>query len=107
MTNVSHLVHHLSFGETPKAEFLAFLPEEDKERIHPLNGKVFDVDHMHTAPHHFIKVANSLSPLFFFFLRGVLKVRIRFLFCYSSMSFHLILMLIHKLSCKLSKVFEF
>lgn len=63
MTNVSHLVHHLSFGETPKAEFLAALPAEDKERIHPLNGRVFDVDHMHNAPHHFIKVIPTIMEL--------------------------------------------
>eukprot|EP00494_Astrolonche_serrata_P028821 UN29088 len=41
MTNVSHLVHHLSFGKKAEESFISNLPAEDQRRINPLENKNF------------------------------------------------------------------
>merc|ERR1712032_1342584 len=57
-TNVSHTVHHFSFGELPRR--LAFgLPAEYKRHVNPLDGRTFVVDKFHQAPNHFIKVVHT------------------------------------------------
>lgn len=58
MTNLSHVVHHLSFGEDP--------PRRTKKRINrlseelrqgaPLDGNAYIAHEYHQAPHHFVKV---------------------------------------------------
>lgn len=57
-TNVSHLVHHLSFGESPRRSISA-LPAEYKRHVNPLDGKSFITEKFHMAPHHFIKVVHT------------------------------------------------
>jgi len=57
-TNVSHHVHHFSFGEAPRRSIHA-LPSEYKRHVNPLDGKTFAVDKFHKAPNHFIKVVHT------------------------------------------------
>merc|ERR1719313_1613949 len=57
-TNVSHYVHHFSFGEAPRRSIWA-LPQEYKRHVNPLDGRSFTVDKFHQAPHHFIKVVHT------------------------------------------------
>lgn len=57
-TNVSHLVHHFSFGEAPRRTIWA-LPSEYKKSVNPLDGRGFTVDKFHKAPNHFIKVVHT------------------------------------------------
>jgi len=57
-TNVSHTVHHFSFGQAPRRS-IAQLPNEYKRHVNPLDGKTFTVDRFHQAPNHFIKVVHT------------------------------------------------
>lgn len=57
-TNVSHSVHHFSFGEAPRRS-IAALPAEYKRHVNPLDGKVFIADKFHQAPQHYIKVVHT------------------------------------------------
>lgn len=57
-TNVSHTVHHLSFGEAPRRSIFS-LPSEYKRHVNPLDGRTFVADKFHKAPHHFIKVVHT------------------------------------------------
>lgn len=57
-TNVSHTVHHFSFGEAPRRSIYA-LPAEYKRHVNPMDGKTFAVDKFHKAPNHFIKVVHT------------------------------------------------
>merc|ERR1711972_336734 len=57
-TNVSHMVHHFSFGEAPRRS-IAQLPAEYKRHVNPLDGRAFVVDKFHKAPNHFIKVVHT------------------------------------------------
>jgi hypothetical protein len=57
-TNVSHHVHHFSFGEAPRRSIHA-LPSEYKRHVNPLDGRTFAVDKFHKAPNHFIKVVHT------------------------------------------------
>eukprot|EP01059_Diplonema_ambulator_P006724 TRINITY_DN16336_c0_g1_i1.p1 TRINITY_DN16336_c0_g1~~TRINITY_DN16336_c0_g1_i1.p1 ORF type:complete len:491 (+),score=97.93 TRINITY_DN16336_c0_g1_i1:60-1475(+) len=60
-TNVSHTVHHLSFGE--ESPLLTGgglpIPQQYKQHIAPLDGRTFNVDRFHQAPHHYIKVVST------------------------------------------------
>jgi len=63
-TNVSHIVHHLSFGdESPELASKLFwgkpLPSEYQKHIAPLDGQSFVVNKFHRAPHHYIKVVST------------------------------------------------
>mmetsp|Transcript_33957 Transcript_33957/g.95470 ORF Transcript_33957/g.95470 Transcript_33957/m.95470 type:complete len:470 (+) Transcript_33957:163-1572(+) len=58
LTNVSHAVHHLSFGEAPRRAWNE-LPSEYKRHVNPLDGRSFTVDKFHKAPNHFIKVVHT------------------------------------------------
>jgi len=58
ITNVSHIVHHFSFGEAPRGLIVA-LPAEYKRHVNPLDGRTFAVDKFHKAPNHFIKVVHT------------------------------------------------
>lgn len=57
-TNVSHTVHHFSFGEAPRRS-IAALPADFKRHVNPLDGKVFVTDKFHQAPQHYIKVVHT------------------------------------------------
>lgn len=56
-TNVSHHVHHFSFGENDK--FASKLPKEYRKHASPLDGSTFIAPKFHMAPHHFIKVVHT------------------------------------------------
>lgn len=56
-TNVSHHVHHFSFGETK--QHANKLPREYRQHAAPLDGKAFVAPKFHMAPHHFIKVVHT------------------------------------------------
>lgn len=58
-TNVSHHVHHFSFGEVEEGGFRSRLPAEFQKHVAPLDGKTFTAPKFHTAPHHFIKVVHT------------------------------------------------
>lgn len=57
-TNVSHTVHHFSFGEAPRG-LKASLPSQYRSHANPLDGQTFVVDKFHKAPSHFIKVVHT------------------------------------------------
>lgn len=57
-TNVSHSVHHFSFGEAPRRSISA-LPADFKRHVNPLDGKNFVADKFHMAPQHYIKVVHT------------------------------------------------
>lgn len=57
-TNVSHTVHHFSFGEAPRRMIYA-LPGQYKRHVNPLDGRTFTVGKFHQAPNHFIKVVHT------------------------------------------------
>jgi thiol-disulfide isomerase/thioredoxin len=57
-TNVSHHVHHFSFGVMTGTSTRR-LPKEFREHVAPLDGKAFTVPKFHMAPHHFIKVVHT------------------------------------------------
>lgn len=57
-TNVSHVVHHFSFGETPRQAIKA-LPAEYRRHVNPMDGITYAVDKFHKAPQHFIKVVHT------------------------------------------------
>jgi len=57
-TNVSHHVHHFSFGKAPRRSISA-LPTEYKRHVNPLDDKVFISPNFHLAPHHYIKVVHT------------------------------------------------
>jgi len=58
LTNVSHLVSHLSFGNVSamvEAEN-SYIPQDMLTHIRPLDGESFVVRHFHEAPQHHLKV---------------------------------------------------
>jgi hypothetical protein len=66
MTNLSHIVHHLSFGELVDTSgknrkvkrILKQVPEEHKQ-FSPLDGQNFITTDYHQAYHHYIKVVST------------------------------------------------
>mmetsp|Transcript_84860 Transcript_84860/g.216139 ORF Transcript_84860/g.216139 Transcript_84860/m.216139 type:complete len:472 (-) Transcript_84860:67-1482(-) len=61
LTNVSHRVNHLSFGEKDAKKFAerSNIPAEMITHITPLDGKNFIVDRFHEAPQHYLKVVST------------------------------------------------
>lgn len=61
LTNVSHLVNHLSFGdkETRTWAERQSIPREMLGHINPLDGKKFIVSRFHEAPQHYLKVVST------------------------------------------------
>lgn len=57
-TNVSHTVHHLTFGEAPRG-LKSALPSEYRNHVNPLDGQTFIADKFHKALSHFIKVVHT------------------------------------------------
>jgi len=62
MTNVSHLVHHLSVGE-PFAERLmednSIIPPHVRNKLKPMNGNAYITQDIHEAYHHYIKIVTT------------------------------------------------
>mmetsp|Transcript_49209 Transcript_49209/g.107090 ORF Transcript_49209/g.107090 Transcript_49209/m.107090 type:complete len:467 (+) Transcript_49209:2-1402(+) len=58
-TNVSHEIHHFSFGEGDPKKAAEMLPAEYRRNAAPLDGKKFLVGRFHQAPQHFIKVVHT------------------------------------------------
>lgn len=62
MTNVSHEVHHLSFGE-PRANDVAkesaYLPPGVFDATRPADGNVYVTENLHEAYHHYLKVVTT------------------------------------------------
>jgi thiol-disulfide isomerase/thioredoxin len=61
MTNVSHLVNHLSFGDKEARQWAERqkIPREMVGHINPLDGKKFIVERFHEAPQHYLKVVST------------------------------------------------
>jgi len=64
MTNLSHVVNHLSFGE-PEArhprkvkKFLNGIPDEFKQ-FQPMDGQSYVSDKFHRAHHHYLKIVST------------------------------------------------
>jgi len=60
MANLSHIVHHLQFGQSLYHGLEEKLPKKHQFLMHPLDGRTFLVDKIHTAPQHYIKVVTTL-----------------------------------------------
>jgi len=58
-TNVSHHVHHFSFGEPQNTGMMSAIPAEFRQHVTPLDGKAYIAGKFHMAPHHFIKVVHT------------------------------------------------
>lgn len=61
ITNVSHVVNHLSFGEKENLDRAArsSLPKDIVKHLNPLDGQAFVVQHFHEAPQHYLKVVST------------------------------------------------
>eukprot|EP00435_Cladocopium_sp_Y103_P042054 s1580_g11.t1 len=57
-TNVSHTVHHLTFGDAPRS-LKAKLPRPFSQHVDPLAKQTFVADKFHKALSHFIKVVHT------------------------------------------------
>ncbi len=58
-TNMSHIVHHFSFGAPLSERVMRHLPEDVRQNIHPLDGKMF-VNHEERMTHeHYVKVVST------------------------------------------------
>lgn len=57
-TNVSHTVHHLTFGDAPRS-LMAKLPRQYSQHVDPLAKQTFVADKFHKALSHFIKVVHT------------------------------------------------
>ena len=63
MTNVSHIVHSLYFGD-PMAQIRiqkgeANVPEGVANKISPMNGNIYPTQELHEAYHHYLKVIST------------------------------------------------
>jgi thiol-disulfide isomerase/thioredoxin len=64
MTNVSHIVHHFSFGDMEAQEVVANsgwkgIPSKFVESLHPLDGNVYVTEGLHQAYHHHMRVVTT------------------------------------------------
>jgi len=64
MTNVSHIVHELSFGDLTLTSKLArsqcnVLPSNFKHTTMPMNENVYITDELHEAHHHYLKLIST------------------------------------------------
>lgn len=62
LTNVSHIVHDLTFGPPMTREYrkqLKRLPREFRQLASPLRNSTNTVDAKHQAPHHYMKVVSN------------------------------------------------
>lgn len=63
MTNVSHIIHHLSIGE-PMVQRLVDngetnVPDDVKSKLTPMNGNIYLTHELHEAYHHYLKVVTT------------------------------------------------
>eukprot|EP00172_Hildenbrandia_rubra_P002689 Plantae.Rhodophyta-Hildenbrandia_rubra.ctg37368.p1 GENE.Plantae.Rhodophyta-Hildenbrandia_rubra.ctg37368~~Plantae.Rhodophyta-Hildenbrandia_rubra.ctg37368.p1 ORF type:complete len:461 (-),score=55.92 Plantae.Rhodophyta-Hildenbrandia_rubra.ctg37368:506-1888(-) len=60
-TNLSHIVHHFSFGPKLPRKVLRHLPAEVRSNINPLDGRSFinEKHEPHTSHEHYIKVVST------------------------------------------------
>merc|ERR1711972_866850 len=63
ITNVSHIVNHLSFGDKDSRYWAErqTIPREFVTHITPLDGKKFIVRRFHEAPQHYLKVVSTYA----------------------------------------------
>lgn len=63
MTNVSHIVHHLSIGEPTGMRLInegkAPLPDDAKNKLSPMDGNVYVTENLHEAYHHYLKAITT------------------------------------------------
>lgn len=61
LTNVSHIVNHLSFGDKDAKKWAERngVPKDLVSHMEPLNGKRFIVERFHEAPQHYLKVVTT------------------------------------------------
>jgi len=81
MTNLSHVVNHLSFG-TPLAKGMqkkvARYPQF--QSVQPMDGRVFITEHYHQAHHHYSKVVSTHFEV------GGMMTKVREIFSYQMLS---------------------
>lgn len=58
-TNMSHTVHHFSFGSTLSNRVIRNLPADVVRNINPLDGRVFVSEDDHLTHEHYIKVVST------------------------------------------------
>lgn len=58
-TNLSHIVHHFSFGNPLSPRVMRHLPADVRQNIHPLDGRSFINLEDHTTHEHYIKVVST------------------------------------------------
>lgn len=58
-TNLSHIVHHFSFGDELPRRVIRHLPPDVRRNINPLDGKTFVNKEEHTTHEHYIKVVST------------------------------------------------
>lgn len=58
-TNLSHIVHHFSFGKPLSRRVISHLPEDVRRNINPLDGRTFVNLEEHTTHEHYIKVVST------------------------------------------------
>lgn len=63
MTNVSHVVHHLSIGEPMVYRMIdnknVAVPSEVEQKLAPMNNNVYVTEGLHEAYHHYLKVITT------------------------------------------------
>ncbi|CAB1097956.1 unnamed protein product [Ectocarpus sp. CCAP 1310/34] len=64
-TNLSHIVHHMSFGNDPPRRTQTKINRltEDLRQNAPLDGNVYIANAYHQAPHHYLRVVGSMYHL--------------------------------------------
>lgn len=60
MSNLSHVVNHLQFGDTLNPRLEQKLPQKHRFLMHPIDDRKFLLDKAHTAPQHYIKVVSTM-----------------------------------------------
>lgn len=65
MTNLSHVVHHMSFGGSPPRSMKKRINRlsEDLRQSAPMDGNVYVTHQYHQAPHHYVKVVGTTYQL--------------------------------------------
>ena len=63
MTNLSHIVHHFSFGNPEVQKYieegLVNLPDGFANSLHPMDENVYVTDELHEAYHHHLRVVTT------------------------------------------------
>mmetsp|Transcript_9915 Transcript_9915/g.20686 ORF Transcript_9915/g.20686 Transcript_9915/m.20686 type:complete len:537 (-) Transcript_9915:123-1733(-) len=63
MTNLSHIVHHLSFGDPDSRNYIeenwASMPKGFVRSLHPMDGNVYVTGELHQAYHHHLRIITT------------------------------------------------